>query len=114
MKSLAVLLAFFLLSEVLVACSSGPAGNTAKVSASQGGSIALAGAMLSVPPGAVSGNGQLHASMAGPPLSTAQQSGTGGSELLSAVSAPVHFTITGARLTGSAPNTDYLFTIGVG
>lgn len=99
-KILASLFVFFLLSGVLVACSSGSAGHTAQVSASQGGSIALAGAKLSVPPGAVSGNGQLHASMAGAPSWTAQQAGTGSSELLSAVSAPVHFTITGARLTG--------------
>ena len=99
MKSLAALLALALPCGLLVACSSGPAGNSGQVSASQGGSITLAGAKLSVPPGAVSGNGQLHASMAGAPPRTPPQAGTGGSELLSAVSAPVHFTVTGARLT---------------
>lgn len=99
MKSLAALLVFFLLSGLVVACSSGSAGNPVQVSATQGGSLTLAGATLSVPQGTASGNGLLHASMAGAPPRTAQQAGTGESELLSAVSAPVHFTITGARLT---------------
>ena len=70
-----------------------------QVTASKGGSIALAEAQLSVPPGAVTGNGHLDASMAAAPPQTAQQAGTGGSKLLSAVSAPVHFAITGASLT---------------
>ena len=99
MKSLAGLLAVFLLSGVLVACSSRSAGQRGQVSANQGGTIALAGAKLSVPPGGVSGHGQLHASTAGAPPQTAQRAETGGLKLLSAISAPVHFTITGTRLT---------------
>ena len=37
--------------------------------------------------------------MGGGPPRTAEQAGTGASELLSAIAAPVHFTLTGARLT---------------
>jgi hypothetical protein len=96
---LAAVIALALPSGLLAACSSGSAGNPVQVSASQGGSITLAGATLPIPAGAVSGHGYLHASMAGaPPQAAAQQAGTGGPALVSAVSAPVHFTVTGARL----------------
>lgn len=61
--------------------------------------MTLGRATLSVPPGAVNGQGFLHASAAGAPPQTAQLAGTGSSPLLSAASAPVHFIITGARLT---------------
>jgi hypothetical protein len=100
MKVLAAVSGLALLAGLLVACSSGPPANSVQVSAAQGGSMTLGRATLSVPPGAVNRQGFLHASTAGAPPRTAQQAGTGSSPLLSAVSAPVHFTLTAARLTG--------------
>lgn len=67
-----------------------------QVIARQGGSIALAGAKLSVPPGAVTGSGQLRATTAGAPPST-QPTGTGRVALASA-SVPVRFALTGTRV----------------
>jgi hypothetical protein len=66
------------------------------VNAREGGSIALAGAELSVPAGAVSGSGQLRATTAGapPPI---QPPGVGRVALAGA-SAPVRFALTGARI----------------
>jgi hypothetical protein len=68
------------------------------VSAKQGGSIALNGARLSVPPRAVSGHGYLNASTRGAPPSSAALSGIREAAQTSGASAPVHFTVTGARI----------------
>jgi hypothetical protein len=97
-KLLAAVLSLTVPSGLLVACSSGPAANLAQVTADQGGSITLAGATLSVPPGAVSGHGYLHASTAAAPPRSTQQAGARSPALVSGVSAPVHFTVSGARL----------------
>jgi hypothetical protein len=97
LKLLAAALVFAVSAGLLVACSSaGPVHHSGQVNASQGGSITLADAKLSVPPGAVSGNGQLQATTAGAP-SAAQPPGTG-QVALSGASAPVRFTLTGSRV----------------
>jgi hypothetical protein len=97
LKLLAAALAAAVSAGLLAACSSaGPPSHAGQVNTSQGGSIALAGAKLSVPPGAVSGSGQLAATTAGAPPAT-QPAGTG-QAALSGASAPVRFTLTGARI----------------
>jgi hypothetical protein len=69
----------------------------AKVDAQRGGSVDVGNARLSVPPGSVSGSGQLIASTGGAPSAS---SGLAGGLALASSSAPVHFEVTGARLTG--------------
>jgi hypothetical protein len=97
MKLLAATLAVAVSASLLTACSSARSVRHAgQVNARQGGSIALAGANLSVPPGAVSGGGQLRATTAGAPPSS-QPTGIGRVALTGA-SVPVRFALTGARI----------------
>ncbi|MGH3223251.1 MAG: IPT/TIG domain-containing protein [Streptosporangiaceae bacterium] len=103
MKLLAVFLAIAVQAGVLAACSTGGPGLPAvQVSADQGGTIAIAGARLSIPRGAVSGNGELHASTIGAPAHNAQPASAGHPALLSPASAAVHFTLAGTRLIRAA------------
>ena len=86
-------------AAVLAACSSaGPPSHRGQVTPGQGGSIALAGARLSVPPGSVSGSGYLRATAVGAPPQVARTTNMSGSARLSGVSTPVHFAVTGARV----------------
>ena len=97
LKLLATAFAFVVSAGLLVACTSaGSVRHAGQVNPSEGGSIALAGAKLSVPPGAVSGSGQLAVTTASapPPI---QPTGSGQAALVGA-SAPVRFTLTGARV----------------
>ncbi|MGD0247094.1 MAG: hypothetical protein ABSB59_43145 [Streptosporangiaceae bacterium] len=82
----------------VVVTQTGGHGNAAQaaVSAQHGGSVSLGDATLTVPPGAVSGNGQLAATTTGSP-----PAGYGASALAGA-SAPVHFSVTGgAKVAGT-------------
>lgn len=97
-KLLVALVASSFIASLLVACAASPVRHPGQVSAGQGGSIELAGARLLVPPGAVSRDGDLRASTVGAPPRTAQPMGTSRPALLSSVSAPVHFTLAGARI----------------
>jgi hypothetical protein len=68
----------------------------ASVDGRRGGSVEMGGARLSVPPGSVSGSGHLLASTAGsPPASRGLASGLA----LANSMTPVHFGLTGARIT---------------
>jgi hypothetical protein len=99
-KLLAVSLALGLSVGLLAACSGGAAAHPgqASVSAKHGGSVALDGARLWVPPGAISGQGYLTASTGGARPSLARLTGTGAPALMAVTAAPVHFVLTGARV----------------
>jgi hypothetical protein len=98
-KVLAASVSLVLSAGLLAACSGGSAGHSgrASVSAKRGGSVALDGATLSVPPDAVSGQGSLAASTGGTPPSAARPAGAGAPALTTAA-APVHFVLTGAHV----------------
>lgn len=98
-KLLIAFLPLGLLAGLLAGCSGRSAGHPGhvSVSAKQGGSVALDGATLSVPPDAVSGQGSLAASTGGKPPSAVRPTGAGAPALTTAA-APVHFVLTGARV----------------
>jgi hypothetical protein len=93
----AVLVAAGAITAVVVTRAGGHGSSAqAAVSAQDGGSVSLGDATLTVPAGAVSGNGQLVATTSGSP-----PAGFGSSALVGA-SAPVHFSaLDGAKVTGT-------------
>ena len=81
----------------------------APVDGRRGGSVEMGGARLSIPPGAVSGSGHLTASTVGEPPVNGPASGFA----LADASSPVHFEVTGAKVTGELEITFRVGAVGL-